>query len=1072
MITTDSRKTQVSIGTVIVGIIVLLWLTKLFFALGLLPETIRSELGTIFSIAVTVALIVLWQQWQRSSHTSAVAQRLLAQSPDCLLILTEKGTIVDANARCRDVLGYDAAELRHTHVRALVHPEERSAIGHLLGQLIASGRDVTVRATLHFVHRTTRAFPAEISASLQMIGRYRYMMLSIRDMSEHVRQERKIKRVLHTLDRIMKTIPDAVFIYDITKRRIVYAGNAHVIGWTSNEITRTSLDEIRALIHPSDIGHLTKCMEEALTLKEGETRTCIFRMRGEGERWRWYYTRVAIFRHRSDGSGVEQLLWVTDDITALMEERRAREQLHKRMELATRGAGIGVWEINLRTLLPIWDETMYMLHGIAPDTQGKALLRQWQRCTHREHLQVIINEIRTLYRQRQGQRVFTYDFITPVGERKHFRAIAHLTHSPSTEELCLIGIVVDETQLVEQRHQQQKLQHLLEESQRMAHMASWEIDPETLLLTATNELWHILKVPPVQGSIHLHSYRRYVHPADVERWFKTLETAVLTKQPYIMRYRVVRGDGQLRWMECRGEPVVSRGKVVLLRGTVRDITEQYEQEQELIRAREEALRASQAKSEFLANMSHEIRTPMNAILGFASLLDKTVTDPLLREYISAIQSGGRTLLQLINDILDLSKLEAGKMRLSPEPTDLRIFIEEVRMFLAERASSKGIVLRTELVGTLPTAVELDILRMRQVLFNLLGNAIKFTERGWVTLRVFGSPHGDGTWRLIFEVEDTGIGIPADQLNAIFEAFQQVEGQSTRQYGGTGLGLSICKRLVGLMGGQITVRSTVGSGSVFTVVVPHIREVTVEGLPDRTSELPPQVSFDRAIVVVVDDVESNRALLRSYLEHHGAIVHEAASADDAERLVHAIEPAAVFMDIQMPGRSGIDLACSLRQSEHRRTLPLVAVTATPITDPDHTSLFDGILLKPVTLEVFLKTACSVLPYSRVLHHSTTEEDNTEDLPLTIEEEHRSMLASIAASEWKDAIERLTSADIERFIAALENVESVSRNEALHQYISRLRAAYTQFDIAMLRTLLDHFSAFVEQKHIDKPLEALS
>ena len=968
--------------------------------------------------------------------------------------------------------GYDASELQNTHIRALVHPEERPAINHLLGQLITSGLDVTVRGTFHLLHRTTRPFPAELSSSLQTIGRHRYVMLSIRDMSEHVRQERKIKRILHTLNRIMRTIPEAVLIYDVAKCRFVYAGNARVLGWNSIEITRTSFDELCAFIHPADIGRMTNCMEEALRLTEGETSTCIFRMRGKLENWRWFYTRVAIFRHRSDGPGVEQLLWVIDDITTLMEERRAREQLHKRIKLATRGAGIGVWEINLRGMLPIWDETMYMLHGIAPEVQGKALLHPWQRCMHREHLKAFVSKVRTLYRQRHGQCVVTYDFITPAGERKHFRAIAHLTQSPSTEELCLIGIVVDETLLIEQRQQQQKLQHLLEESQRMARMASWEIDPDSLLLTATNELWHILKVPPVQGSIHLHSYREHIHPGDVERWFTTLQRGVLSKQPYTMRYRIIRGDGQQRWMECHGEPVVSGGKVVLLRGTVRDITEQYEQEQELIRAREEALRASQVKSESLANISHEIRTPMNAILGFASLLDKSVTDPLLREYISAIQSGGRTLLQLINDILDLSKLEEGRMRLSPEPTDLRIFIEEVRMFLAERACSKGIELRTELVGTLPAAVELDTVRMRQILFNLLGNAIKFTEHGWVTLRVFGSPNGDGTWRLMFEVEDTGIGIPADQLDAIFEAFQQVEGQSTRKYGGTGLGLSICKRLVELMGGQITVRSTVGSGSVFTVVVPHMREVTVEGLPPQTSESLPQVSFDKATVVVVDDVESNRALLRSYLEHHGAVVHEAATAYDAERLVHAIEPVAVFTDIQMPGRSGIDLACGLRQSERWHALPIVAVTATPITDPDHTSLFDRILLKPVTLEAFLDAACCFLPYTNALSHSTSEEDATDGEPLTIEEEYRTMLASIAASEWKAAIERLTSADIERFIAALEQVGSSSRNDAVHRYLSRLRAAYTQFDIATLRTLLDRFSAFVEKKQPDKPSEVLS
>lgn len=1071
MISTETRPERISIGVAIAGIVALLWVAKLLYAIGLLPAEHRTLLGTVFSILITVGLVALWRKYTRASQQAAIIQRLLSQSPDCLLILTEQGTILDANTRCRDVLGYDAAELRLSHLRALVHPDERRVIGHLLGQLLAAGNSTTVRVVLHLLHRTTRPFPAELAATLETFGRRRYVLLSIRDISEQVRQERKIRRVLHTLDRIMRTIPEAVLIFDVQKRRFVYAGNARVLGWNPIEITRLDFDTFCQRLHPSDRERFQQCMQEAANLHDGGNLTCLYRMSSSDGRWRWYYSRVAIFKRSRDGSNVEQLLWVTDDITALMEERAARERLHQRMQLATRGAGIGVWEIELRTLLPTWDETMFLLHGIPPTVEGKALLRQWQRGIHRTHLRAMLSELRTLIRRGQGQFVTTYDFFTPAGERKHFRAIASLAHSPSGEGRSLIGIVVDETLLVEQQRQQQKLQHLLEESQRMARMASWEIEPESFLLTATNELWNILGVPPQLGALDLRQYQQHIHPEDRERWRQTIETAIASNQGYLMRYRIVRSDGQVRWMQCHSEPVFCKGKVVLLRGTVQDITEQYEQEQELIRTREEALRASRVKSEFLANMSHEIRTPMNAILGFASLLEKAVTDPLLREYITAIQSGGRTLLQLINDILDLSKLEAGKMRLSPEPTELRTFVEEVRMFLAERASSKGIELRTELIGTLPTAIELDIVRMRQILFNLLGNAIKFTERGWVTLRVFGSPNEDGTWRLIFEVEDTGIGIPADQLDAIFEAFQQVEGQSNRKYGGTGLGLSICKRLTELMGGEISVRSTLGSGSVFTVTLPRMQVASIEGIPERSSVSLPQVSFDGAEVVVVDDVESNRALLRSYLEHHGAVVHEAASADDAERLIAVVEPRAVFTDIQMPVRSGIDLARSLRSSDRWRTLPLVAVTASPIANPEQAALFDCVLLKPVTLEMFLRVACNILPYRQLDGKQPQEEaDDTEQLP-ELSDELRTQLESIAATECRAALERCSSVDIERFIAALEHAQSLSSHAAVRRYLEQVRAAYEQFDIPKLRSMLERFAAFAQPPRTEQPSKVL-
>lgn len=1072
MISTETNRQRISIGVVIAGIVVLLWSVKLLYAIRLLPAEHRVLLGTVFSIVITVGLVALWRKYTRVSQQAAITQRLLAQSPDCLLVLTEQGTILDANVRCRDVLGYDAQELRLCHLRSLVHPEERRAIGHLLGQLTTAENRTTVRGTLHLVHRTTRPFPAELAATIESFGRRRYILLSIRDISEQARQERKIRRVLHTLDRIMRTIPEAVLIFDVQKRRFVYAGNARVLGWNPIEITRIDFTTFSHRLHPADRESVQRCIQEAVALNDGGNQTCIYRLSGSDGRWRWYYTRVAVFKRKSDGGGAEQLLWVIDDVTALMEERAARERLHQRMQLATRGAGIGVWEIELRTLLPTWDETMYLLHGIAPTVEGKALLRQWRHGIHRTHLQPILSEFRTLVRRRQGQFVVTYDFFTPSGEQKHFRAVATLAQSSSSQGQSLIGIVVDETLIVKHQRQQQRLQHLLEESQRMARMASWEIDPKTQMLTATNELWNILGLPAEAGPITIGQYQPHIHPEDRDRWFETLQTAIATKQGYGMRYRIVRGDGQVRWMECHGEPVVSKGSVILLRGTVQDITEQYEQEQELIRTREEALRASRVKSEFLANMSHEIRTPMNAILGFASLLEKVVSDPVQREYITAIQSGGRTLLQLINDILDLSKLEAGKMRLSPEPTDLRTFVEEVRMFLAERASAKGIQLRTELVGTLPTAIELDTVRMRQILFNLLGNAIKFTERGWVTLRLFGSPNEDGTWRLIFEVEDTGIGIPEDQLDAIFEAFQQVEGQSTRKYGGTGLGLSICKRLTELMGGQITVRSTVGSGSVFTVTLPRMQGASIEGIPERSSASLPTVSFAGAVVVVVDDVESNRALLRSYLEHHDVVVHEAASADDAERLIATVEPSAVFTDIQMPARSGIDLASSLRSSNRWRSLPIVAVTASPIADPEHAALFDCVLLKPVTLETFLQAACRVLPYrSLASDHSFDAGDGAGEFA-EFDSEHRSLLESIAAKEWKAAIERFSSADIERFIAALEQAKALSNHAALRRYLEQVRTAYGQFDIPKLRSALEQFAAFTKTVRTEQRSKAIS
>ncbi|MDL0432392.1 transporter substrate-binding domain-containing protein [Marinobacter sp. TBZ242] len=268
----------------------------------------------------------------------------------------------------------------------------------------------------------------------------------------------------------------------------------------------------------------------------------------------------------------------------------------------------------------------------------------------------------------------------------------------------------------------------------------------------------------------------------------------------------------------------------------------------------EAEAASLTKSEFLANMSHEIRTPMNAVIGYSDLLSNTVRDPQQRNYLDAIRAGSRSLLMLINDILDLSRIEAGKMRLEYSAVSMRRLLSDVRHIFDLRATEQGISLEVSVDSKMPAAMMLDETRLRQVLFNLVGNAIKFTHEGGVTVRATatprksggGGPAADGStdkrrwYRLVVTVADTGVGIPVEQQEQIFEAFEQQEGQNSRRYGGTGLGLAISRKLVRMMGGELTVESEPGAGSTFTVTLPRV-EVTDEqaedeGAPEESERL--------------------------------------------------------------------------------------------------------------------------------------------------------------------------------------------------------------------------------------------
>jgi len=363
-----------------------------------------------------------------------------------------------------------------------------------------------------------------------------------------------------------------------------------------------------------------------------------------------------------------------------------------------------------------------------------------------------------------------------------------------------------------------------------------------------------------------------------------------------------------------------------------------------------AIAADSAKSEFLANMSHEIRTPMNAIMGFSEILKEQLKEPKYLEYTDTIIASGKTLLGLINDILDLSKIEAGKMGLQYGAVDPHALFSDIAKIFDTKIRSKGLKFITDTEENLPASLLLDEVRIRQILFNLVGNAVKFTTEGYIELKVKKVFHPDRSKiDLVFSIKDTGIGISGEDKKLIFDAFQQSQGQSTKQYGGTGLGLAITKKLVELMNGDITVDSTTGKGSVFTVKLKDVSIASLTHSPDEIKLEKEDLRFYNQKVLVVDDIKSNRLLLNEILSLYGLTILEATNGREAIDMMRNRRPDIVLMDLRMPVMDGYEVIKVLKADKMLKNIPIIVLTASAMktNEQDIQKIgSDGYLRKPI------------------------------------------------------------------------------------------------------------------------------
>ncbi len=879
--------------------------------------------------------------------------RLAAYLTDVVCHVAADGTLLYVSPSCREMLGYSADELVGTSGYLNIHPDDRQRIGTAVASAGASESQPPVEyrmrrkdGTLVWVEATWRKLH-EAGA-----GEAGQMVVVVRNIQRRKEAEQDRAR----LAALVQSTDDAII--GSTPEGVIESWNAaaeRMYGYTEAEIVGRPIDVLVFLDRAGPMAEQLAQIRRGRRIDHFQAVHCT-------KQGRELRVSVRLSPVKDETGKLIGLSMIARDVGRERDIEKALQQRESLLREAGRIARVGGWEYDVRSGELAWTEEVYRIHEVPLAHRPSA----------EEAVDFYAPEARPIIRQAvraAAERGKPFDVELPLITAKGAHRWIHAIGRPVTED----GRVVKVAGIFQDVTERKRSERELVQSERRYRLL-FEMESDALFMIERDS-GRILMANPSAARMYGYSQGALEQmkivdlSAEPEKTSKTTGEEFATTVP--LRYHR-KQDGTVFPVEISIRTFLWEGRLVHLEA-IRDISRRLKDQEALRAAKDEAEAANRSKSEFLANVSHEIRTPMTAILGFADLLaDPRLPGDTRKRHVATIQKNGRTLLRLINDILDLSKIEAGRIDIKNGPVALPVVVDDVLSVVLPELQRKELWLRVAYDSSLPSVIQTDAVRLRQILVNLVGNAVKFTEQGSVTITSRSTAASGGGRTVEITVADTGIGIGRDRIGEIFEPFTQIDSSDTRRFGGTGLGLAVSRRLARMLGGDIEVQSEPGVGSVFHLTlqaadsgedVPWPSDLDandwapLSAAAERSDREKP-VPVLRGRLLLAEDVPDIQRLVACALANTGLELDVASNGREACEMVLRAERQRrpydlILMDMQMPEMNGYEAAARLRRQGWRGAI--VALTAHAMNgDEDRCRVAgcDDYLPKPVQFEHLL------------------------------------------------------------------------------------------------------------------------